>query len=220
MPKIDTSRDEYILAIYEYVEKHGSASNKALAQSLGIRAASVTEMIRKLVDEGDVCQTDKNIRLTEAGKEKAKKLLTKHRLWELFLVQYLGYSWQEVHEDAKALEHVTSESLKNRLNEFLNRPMHCPHGNEIFENHAQEDSLQALAQVTSGSFCRVHKVEDDRELLEYLEEKGIGLEDVLQVKERNAFDLSVLVSCRGENKYIAGKAAEKIMVMPAFDEKG
>lgn len=80
--------------------------------------------------------------------------------------------------------------------------------------------MQALAQVTSGSFCRVHKVEDDRELLEYLEEKGIGLEDVLQVKERNAFDLSVLVSCRGENKYIAGKAAEKIMVMPAFDEKG
>ena len=212
MAKIDTGRDDYILAIYELIEKKETATNKKIAEILGVKAASVSEMLKKLVDEGEVYTENKSILLTESGKIRARGLLTKHRLWELFLVEYLGYSWQDVHEDAKALEYVTSNGLKDRLNEFLKKPMHCPHGNEIYENHPDTDKLKKLSEVSKGISCRLHKVEDDRDLIEYLEEKKIALGDEFVVKDIDDFDDSILVSSASEDKHIAGKAAVRMMV--------
>ena len=212
MAKIDTGRDDYILAIYELIEKKETATNKKIAEILGVKAASVSEMLKKLVDEGEVYTENKSILLTESGKIRARGLLTKHRLWELFLVEYLGYSWQDVHEDAKALEYVTSNGLKDRLNEFLNKPMHCPHGNEIYENHPDTDKLKKLSEVSKGISCRLHKVEDDRDLIEYLEEKKIALGDEFVVKDIDDFDDSILASSASEDKHIAGKAAVRMMV--------
>ena len=212
MAKIDTGRDDYISAIYELIEKNEVATNKKIAEILGIKAASVSEMLKKLVEEGEVYTENKSILLTETGKIRARTLLTKHRLWELFLVEYLGYSWQNVHEDAKALEYVTSNVLKDRLNEFLKKPMHCPHGNEIYENHPDTDKLKKLSEVSKGISCRLHKVEDDRDLIEYLEEKNIALGDEFVVKDIDDFDDSVLVSSASEDKHIAGKAAVRMMV--------
>ena len=212
MAKIDTGRDDYISAIYELIEKKETATNKKIAEILGVKAASVSEMLKKLVDEGEVYTENKSILLTESGKIRARGLLTKHRLWELFLVEYLGYSWQDVHEDAKALEYVTSNGLKDRLNEFLNKPMHCPHGNEIYENHPDTDKLKKLSEVSRGISCRLHKVEDDRDLIEYLEEKKIALGDEFVVKDIDDFDDSILVSSATEDKHIAGKAAVRMMV--------
>lgn len=212
MAKIDTGRDDYISAIYELIEKNETATNKKIAEILGIKAASVSEMLKKLVEEGEVYTENKSILLTETGKMRARALLTKHRLWELFLVEYLGYSWQDVHEDAKALEYVTSNGLKDRLNEFLNKPMHCPHGNEIYENHPETDKLKKLSEVSKGISCRLHKVEDDRDLIEYLEEKKIALGDEFVVKDIDDFDDSILVSSASEDKHIAGKAAVRMMV--------
>lgn len=212
MAKIDTGRDDYISAIYELIEKKEIATNKKISEILGVKAASVSEMLKKLVEEGEVYTENKSILLTETGKMRARALLTKHRLWELFLVEYLGYSWQDVHEDAKALEHVTSNGLKDRLNEFLNKPMHCPHGNEIYENHPETDKLKKLSEVSKGISCRLHKVEDDRGLIEYLEEKKIALGDEFVVKDIDDFDDSILVSSASEDKHIAGKAAVRMMV--------
>ena len=212
MAKIDTGRDDYISAIYELIEKKEIATNKKISEILGVKAASVSEMLKKLVEEGEVYTENKSILLTETGKMRARALLTKHRLWELFLVEYLGYSWQDVHEDAKALEYVTSNGLKDRLNEFLNKPMHCPHGNEIYENHPETDKLKKLSEVSKGISCRLHKVEDDRDLIEYLEEKKIALGDEFVVKDIDDFDDSILVSSASEDKHIAGKAAVRRMV--------
>ena len=212
MAKIDTGRDDYISAIYELIEKKEIATNKKISEILGVKAASVSEMLKKLVEEGEVYTENKSILLTETGKMRARALLTKHRLWELFLVEYLGYSWQDVHEDAKALEYVTSNGLKDRLNEFLNKPMHCPHGNEIYENHPETDKLKKLSEVSRGISCRLHKVEDDRDLIEYLEEKKIALGDEFVVKDIDDFDDSILVSSASEDKHIAGKAAVRMMV--------
>ena len=212
MAKIDTGRDDYISAIYELIEKKEIATNKKISEILGVKAASVSEMLKKLVEEGEVYTENKSILLTETGKMRARALLTKHRLWELFLVEYLGYSWQDVHEDAKALEYVTSNGLKDRLNEFLNKPMHCPHGNEIYENHPETDKLKKLSEVSKGISCRLHKVEDDRDLIEYLEEKRIALGDEFVVKDIDDFDDSILVSSASEDKHIAGRAAVRMMV--------
>lgn len=212
MAKIDTGRDDYILAIYELIEKKETATNKKIAEILGVKAASVSEMLKKLTEEGEVYTENKSILLTETGKIRARTLLTKHRLWELFLVEYLGYSWQDVHEDAKALEYVTSNGLKDRLNEFLNKPMHCPHGNEIYENHPETDKVKKLSEVSKGILCRLHKVDDDRDLIEYLEEKKIAIGDEFVVKDIDDFDSSILLSSATEDKHIAGKAAVRMMV--------
>ena len=212
MAKIDTGRDDYISAIYELIEKKETATNKKIAEILRVKAASVSEMLKKLADEGEVYTENKSILLTETGKIRARTLLTKHRLWELFLVEYLGYSWQDVHEDAKALEYVTSNGLKDRLNEFLKKPMHCPHGNEIYENHPETDKVKKLSEVSRGILCRLHKVEDDRYLIEYLEEKKIAIGDEFVVKDIDDFDGSILVSSATEDKHIAGKAAVRMMV--------
>lgn len=212
MAKIDTGRDDYISAIYELIEKKEIATNKKIAEISGVKAASVSEMLKKLTEEGEVYTENKSILLTESGKIRARTLLTKHRLWELFLVEYLGYSWQDVHEDAKALEYVTSNGLKDRLNEFLKKPMHCPHGNEIYENHPETDKVKKLSEVSKGISCRLHKVDDDRDLIEYLEEKKIAIGDEFVVKDIDDFDSSILVSSATEDKHIAGKAAVRMMV--------
>ena len=212
MAKIDTGRDDYISAIYELIEKKETATNKKIAEILGVKAASVSEMLKKLTEEGEVYTENKSILLTESGKIRARTLLTKHRLWELFLVEYLGYSWQDVHEDAKALEYVTSNGLKDRLNEFLKKPMHCPHGNEIYENHPETDKVKKLSEVSKGSSCRLHKVDDDKDLIEYLEEKKIAIGDEFVVTDIDDFDSSILVSSATEDKHIAGKAAVRMMV--------
>lgn len=213
LTKIDTSRDDYIIAIYECKERGETATNKLLSEMLNIKAASVSEMIKKLTESEDVYVENKDIYLTEKGSLAARTLLTKHRLWEMFLVEHLGYSWQEVHADAEVLEHVTSENLKNRLNEFLHRPQHCPHGNEIYENHPDKDKLICLADMKPGDKGIIHKVWDDKRLLEYLEEKDIVLNDEIEIKEIDNFDNSVLLKKKGREVYIAGKAADRIMVM-------
>lgn len=212
LTKIDTSRDDYIIAIYECKERGETATNKLLCEMLNVKAASVTEMVKKLVESEDVYLENKDIYLTEKGRAVARTLLTKHRLWELFLVEHLGYSWQEVHADAEVLEHVTSENLKNRLNEFLHRPQHCPHGNEIYENHPDPDRLICLADMKAGDKGTIHKVWDDKKLLEYLEEKDLALNDEIEIIEIDNFDNSVLLKKKGKQVYIAGKAADRIMV--------
>lgn len=213
MAKIDTSRDDYISAIYQCMEAQGHATNKQLSDKLGIKAASVSEMVKKLAEAEDVYLENKLIYLTPSGMKRAKQILTKHRLWEIFLVKYLGYNWQNVHEDAKTLEHVTSERLKNRLNDFLEKPMHCPHGNEIFENHPKVDQVRNLSALKPGESGIIHKVFDDHKLLEYMEEKGLALDDRLIVMEIDSFDNSVLVEKEGEKIYIAGRAADKMMML-------
>jgi len=166
MIKIDTSRADYLKAIYSCMEKEGSASNKRITDLLEVSPSSVTEMIRRLVEAGDVYLDKKEIYLTEQGMVEVKEILTKHRLWEIFLVRYLNYSWYEVHEEADALEHATSDRLKDRLNELLNHPEHCPHGSEIFENHKYKDMLRLLSDLKPGDETSVHRVADDKELLE------------------------------------------------------
>ena len=217
MTKIDTSRDEYIKAIFELMEVHGHATNKQLADFLQVTAASVTEMIKRLVETQDVYLKKKAIYLTDKGMQDVKTLLTKHRLWEIFLVDYLGYAWDEVHEDADALEHATSEHLKDKLNAFLNNPRHCPHGNEIFANHPKKDHLKPLSAMDPGEKGVIHKVSDDKILLRYLEEKNLCLYKTITVKSVDAFDGSIWIESGGQESYVARKAAERIMMICRSD---
>lgn len=193
------------------MEKEGSASNKRITDLLEVSPSSVTEMIKRLVEAGDVYLDKKEIYLTEQGMVEVKEILTKHRLWEIFLVRYLNYSWYEVHEEADALEHATSDRLKDRLNELLNHPEHCPHGSEIFENHKYKDKLRLLSDLKPGDETSVHRVADDKELLEYLEKKHIGIDKKIMVLGIDEYDGSMTVWCDEEEVVLAKKDRKSVV---------
>mgnify|MGYP000874763307 FL=1 len=125
--------EDYLKGIYSLKEKN-NYSNKNLAIYLNISPASVSEMIKKLSNENYLKVNGKDLELTEKGSELAKDIIRKHRVWEVFLVDKLGYDKSEIHDEAEILEHVTSEKLLKKLEKFLFYPKKCPHGKPIFSD--------------------------------------------------------------------------------------
>ncbi|MGJ0845483.1 metal-dependent transcriptional regulator [Tissierella praeacuta] len=129
---MNISKEDYLKVIYELGGENDLVSNKDIATRLDISAPSVSEMIKKLLQDGFVEYTlYQGIRLTEYGTKEAKKIRNRHLLWEFFLVEKLGYNLDEIHEEAEKLEHVTSDILEERLDRYLNYPKECPHGSKI-----------------------------------------------------------------------------------------
>lgn len=137
MPKLGgkqmtPNKEDYLKVIYKLSESDKLVTNKKIAEYLQIAPASVTEMLIKLNRDGYIIyQPYKGSVLTEQGNKIAISLLRGHRLWEVFLMKYLDYSYSEAHEDAELLEHVTPIRLIERLDQFLEHPSHCPHGSII-----------------------------------------------------------------------------------------
>ena len=126
------NKEDYIKAIYKLGGNYEIVSNKSITKMLQISAASTTEMLNKLVAEDYVVYVRyKGARLTEKGILFAERLIRTHKIWEVFLVQSLGFSLDEVHAQAEVLEHASTPELINRLVNFLDDPTHCPHGEII-----------------------------------------------------------------------------------------
>lgn len=130
--KLKQSQEDYLKALYELGGAEDVVANKDLAHKLEISPSSVSEMLRRLYKNGYIdYEKYKGIRLTNLGIESAQKIKRSHHLWEVFLIEKLGYSEDEVHEEAEKLEHVTSEKLQLALDRFLEYPQMCPHGTKI-----------------------------------------------------------------------------------------
>ena len=126
------NKEDYIKAIYKLGGRDEFVSNKAINQMLNLSAASTTEMLNKLVNDGTVEYIRyTGAKLTQKGIKVAERLIRSHKIWEVFLVKSLGFSGESVHEQAEILEHSSSVEMTERLAEFLGNPTHCPHGEEI-----------------------------------------------------------------------------------------
>lgn len=126
------NKEDYIKAIYKLGGRDEFVSNKAINQMLNLSAASTTEMLNKLVNDGTVEYIRyTGAKLTKKGIKVAERLIRSHKIWEVFLVKSLGFSGESVHEQAEILEHSSSVEMTERLAEFLGNPTHCPHGEEI-----------------------------------------------------------------------------------------
>ena len=133
------NREDYLKLIFELGGDEVKVNNKQIVSGLDVSAASVSEMISPY----------QGVQLTEKGLKKASTLIRKHRIWEVFLVEHLNYTWNDVHEEAEVLEHVTSQTLVNRLADYLNHPEFCPHGGVIPEDNQpihEEKQTTLLAQ--------------------------------------------------------------------------
>ena len=128
------TKEDYISSIFKQIEDKGHATNIALSKYLGVSKPSVTEMVRRLKEEGYVYSEGRKLLLTEKGMDLGKKNVSIHRLWERFLKLELQYGDEDVHREADLLEHATSDKLLDAMNAYLGYPKTCPHGGRIYIN--------------------------------------------------------------------------------------
>lgn len=210
-------KEDYLKIIFELGGKRKKVSNKQVAFSLNVAAGSVTEMIKKLV-EGDLVEHEPyaGISLTHKGAKVAEDLVRRHRLWESFLVDKLGYKLQDVHTDAEVLEHITSSELMDHLEDFLDHPKRCPHGGIIptKDGEYEEDTHQVLASLNDGQQAVVDRFIDNHDLLEYLSDVKLNIGDQIKILEHTPFEgpVKIFVKNTNEEMDIGYKAAHYIFV--------
>jgi DtxR family Mn-dependent transcriptional regulator len=208
--------EDYLKNIYKLQEGEGKVSTTSLSERLEISAPSVTEMVKKLADEGIVTYTPyRGVELTTQGRKKALRIIRRHRLWELFLVEVLNYPWDEIDEEAERLEHSTSDKLEQRLDEALGHPRKDPHGDVIptLAGEVEEVDHPALAGVKPGSTVMVARVSDSNpEVLKYAAKMGIKLNKKIKVKERIPFDGSLRIEVGKKEQFVSLKLASNIFV--------
>jgi DtxR family transcriptional regulator, Mn-dependent transcriptional regulator len=215
------SVEDYVKAIWE-VAGAGVASTKEVAGRLGIAPPSVTNMFVRLQEMGFVeYERYRGVSLTERGREEALRLVRRHRLIETFLLEHLGYSWDEVHEEAERLEHAVSDEFTERLAEFLGHPDHDPHGDPIpaADGTLEADDSYPLAQVAPGQRVRIFRVgPEDVTTLAFLEEHGLVPGMLLTVREVRAVDGVVTVEdgC-GETHALGESLARSVFVRSASE---
>ncbi len=208
--------ENYLKNIYKIQEEEGRVATSTLSQRLQVSAASVSEMVRRLADDGMVRHTPyKGVELTDRGRALALRIVRRHRLWEVFLFKVLNYDWDEVDAEAERLEHLTSDRLEERLDTVLGHPTHDPHGHAIptRDGRLGRDRHRLLADAQPGEVLEVRRVSDDSpELLKYAARLGIALGSKVRVLERQSFDRSLLVRIAGDDVVITDQLASNVHV--------
>jgi DtxR family Mn-dependent transcriptional regulator len=185
--------ENYAKAIYALEQRGtGPVTTNALAERLGVTAASASSMAKKLARLGLVTHTPyKGVKLTERGRRVALEVLRHHRLLELYLTESLGVPWDRVHDEAEVLEHVLSEELEEVIARKLGNPTRDPHGDPIpsRELTIEEDETESMARLEVGAKGRFVRVSDsDPEMLRYLANEGITPGDRFEVVDKQPFD--------------------------------
>jgi DtxR family Mn-dependent transcriptional regulator len=208
--------ENYLKNIYKIQSVEGKVSTSSLSEKLQISPASVSEMVKKLADEGSLTHTPyKGVELTESGKRAALKIVRKHRLWEMFLVEVLHFGWDEIDEEAEKLEHIMSGKMEDKIDEVLGFPSVDPHGDPIPTKGGTVKTVRsfALTDVEEGSTVRVVRVNDaNAELLQYASSIGLSLNKKIALKQRMKFDNSLIIKIGSKEMTISATLAENIFV--------
>lgn len=214
---LSLAEENYLKAIY-HLGKFGtiSVSTNAIADKMATKASSVTDMIKKLAEkELVVYKKYQGAKLTENGRKLAASVVRKHRLWEVFLVEHLNFSWDEVHEVAEQLEHIQSEKLINQLDAFLEFPTHDPHGDPIPDKNGQikKTDKVLLAQVKEHEHCMCVGVKDSsKEFLKYLDKHQIALGTQFKVLSKETFDESMILEVHNKPLSISKVVSNNLFV--------
>ena len=208
--------ENYLKNIYKLQSHGGKVTTSSLSGRLKITPASVSEMVRRLAEEGYLTHTPyKGVQLTPEGRKKALRIIRRHRLWELFLVRILKYDWDEIDEEAERLEHITSDRLEQRIDELLGFPDRDPHGDVIptAEGKVEEKGRAPLSDIGEGKTVVVSRVSDSSpEILQYASKLGIALGKKIRVKDKVEFDGSLRVEVGGKERFISSKLAQNVFV--------
>jgi len=217
--KFSASKENHLKAIFHLQLEQGIVTTNALAAALQTRPASVTDMLKKLKDQKLLLyERYKGFRLNNEGKKAAIQVIRKHRLWEYFLVKKLQFGWDEVHEVAEELEHITSKLLIEKLDAFLDHPRFDPHGDPIPDSNGKMSPLQQvnLLSVEFNTPAEVTSVgNQSTELLEVLKHKNIHIGTMLEVKKKFSFDNSLELKIKNQPSItISEQLARSLFVKP------
>ncbi len=203
--------EDYLKTIYELTRDEGRATTNQIAERMEVKPASVSGMIKRLVaNEPPLVKYRKHhgVILTLAGEQVALEIIRHHRLLEMFLHETLGYSWDQVHDEADRLEHVISENFEEAIARSLGEPVRDPHGEPIptRELHVPDETAISLSDLRSGQQATVQRVEDDDpDLLRYLQTVGLMPEVRLKVLDYSPFDGNLSLEITGgENPVVLG----------------
>jgi len=211
------SEENYLKTIYHLTTiSDTEISTNAIAEKIATKASSVTDMLKKLADK-DLVNYKKyqGVSLTNKGKLTAKMIVRKHRLWEVFLVEKLNFSWDEVHDIAEQLEHIKSEKLINKLDDFLGNPTEDPHGDSIPNARGQIIAIekQLLSEVSENKTGICVGVKDSSsEFLKYLDKQEIALGSRIEIIEKETFDSSLKIKVNSKELIISNKIAGNLFV--------
>lgn len=205
------NREDYIKTIYELGGEKNKIGTKDIATALKVAPPSVSEMIKKLVKEGYIeYALYKGVTLTPYGLEQAKRIKKRHLLWEVFLVEKLGYNWEDVHAEAEILEHVTSSKLEEELEKYLDYPQVCPHGTPI-DNNGSVFKYISLDNIKIGKSVVLKRLEDEKDVLRYVQQKKMKIGDTIEVMSKDESG-SIKVLSNGIYIEIKQELAKKIHV--------
>jgi DtxR family Mn-dependent transcriptional regulator len=212
------TEENYLKAIYRLSQrKNFKITPTAIAEEVKVNAASVVEMIRKLTEK-KLIRYDRisGAKLSEKGTKTALAIVRNHRLWEVFLLEKLGYTWDIVHEIAEQLEHVKHPELADRLDKFLGSPEYDPHGDPIPKSNGEVPATTnvRLAEMEAGSVCAVVAVKDTSvSFLQYLQQLSIGIGTRIKVLDKIPFDESLRLQIgKGDVTTVSRKFAENLLV--------
>lgn len=217
---LSITEENYLKALLHITtEKDGQqeAGTNLIAAQLQVRPATATDMLKKLKEKGLIdYERYGKVTLTEKGRLLATDVVRKHRLWETFLYDTLGFTWDEVHEVAEQLEHIKSDKLIERLDKFLGYPSFDPHGDIIPKADGQivPEGRKSLSQASVSNTYVVQGVQDNSpSFLQYVAKLGIGINTSVKLLERFDFDGSVAIEINGVRTSLSQKVADNIYII-------
>jgi DtxR family Mn-dependent transcriptional regulator len=213
---LSQSAEDYLKTIYTLESEEQGASTTHIADAMDVSSASATNMIKRLSEMRLVeYQSYKGARLTEAGKKIALEIIRHHRLLELYLLEVMGYSWDEVHDEAEKLEHHISEQFEDTIASLLNDPTHDPHGDPIPTKEGTMPAMEEQPLIETEeqhTYIIVRVNNQDPEPLRYLEGEGLLPGVQLTVKEKTPLNDTITIVVEGSEKVIGRELGRTILV--------
>ncbi|MGT2712297.1 metal-dependent transcriptional regulator [Streptococcus oriscaviae] len=209
------NKEDYLKCVHELSQTHQKMTNKQIAEKMQVSAPAVSEMMKKLLAEQLILKdTNSGYLLSQTGLEMVANLYRKHRLIEVFLVEQLGYSPEQVHEEAEILEHTVSDHFINRLDSFLDYPTICPHGGSIPKagQLLVERYQTTLASLREAGHYQLVRIQDYYQLLQYLEQHDLAIQDKIEVVALDDFSQTVTIQYKGKELAVPFAIAQQLYV--------
>jgi DtxR family Mn-dependent transcriptional regulator len=211
-----TTEENYLKALFHLSQKTGEVSISELSKALEVSKPTANSMVKNLKAQGFITyEKYKPLVLTKEGRKIAALILRKHRLTEMYLVEKMGFGWEEVHEIAEQVEHIESPAFFDRMDELMGHPTVDPHGSPIpdKEGKIETQTNKRLNECSPGSEVVLTALgESSKEFLEFLDSRGLKLGSQLKVLSTSAFDNSVMVTFDGKNESLSYKVSERLLV--------
>jgi DtxR family Mn-dependent transcriptional regulator len=210
------AEENYLKAIYHLSLNDSNVSTNQIAAALNTKAASVTDMLKKLADKELINYAKyQGVTLTPAGQKVALHIIRKHRLWEYFLVEKLHFKWDEVHEMAEEMEHISSVELIDRLDKFMDYPKHDPHGDPIpdRDGNIKKYELKPIAALNVNEGGIISGVRDHSPaFLQYLEKQQLTIGKRIKVTEIIDYDHSMILQVEQASIHISREVAKNLLI--------